>query len=408
MRAEGPVSRLAFAIEYRGVPPRANELPVEVRRANLSVVKRCTSCDTIEIPPGKYFVSARLPSGQELETTVQVEEGAGDTTAILRVESASPHEWLADYHHLVELREPGKSRGSVDAVRTSKSMDPNLMHFVTAQEALRQGRLKLRVSGGAVPVRESSHLKPTAQGGVDLGSQDRDALEFRISIPSPLGFIVVTAETAASDVTHTVLVPGGASRVIVHVEEGGVAIDPELEQPGAEIVLRYVDRGDSASAAILAERLLQGKVSDPISAAVGAYALLRFGEIDRLHDWTENLFNWSQWLPDGAAILGEHLARLGEHEAALERLLAIGERGVPIFREGVSLTLDRLRVYASVKKGLSPGSSAKARRLLEELEVITKTLDPLEPFTTLRGVDVRDVAPFPSDAPEPHDKEQPQ
>jgi hypothetical protein len=95
-------------------------------------------------------------------------------------------------------------------------------------------------------------------------------------------------------------------------------------------------------------------------------------------------------------------------KAALERLLAIGERGVPIFREGVSLTLDRLRVYASVKKGLSPGSSAKARRLLEELEVITKTLDPLEPFTTLRGVDVRDVAPFPSDAPEPHDKEQPQ
>jgi hypothetical protein len=32
-------------------------------------------------------------------------------------------------------------------------------------------------------------------------------------------------------------------------------------------------------------------MSDPIAAAVGAYALLRFAELDRLHDWTANLYD---------------------------------------------------------------------------------------------------------------------
>src|ERR1039457_2487847 len=40
-----------------------------------------------------------------------------------------------------------------------------------------------------------------------------------------------------------------------------------------------------------AEKLLHDKECDPFGAAVGAYALLQFGELDRLHNWTENLMN---------------------------------------------------------------------------------------------------------------------
>ena len=49
-----------------------------------------------------------------------------------------------------------------------------------------------------------------------------------------------------------------------------------------------------------AEALLQGKVANPVGAALGGYALLRLNELDRLHDWPDNLAAWFAWLPDGA------------------------------------------------------------------------------------------------------------
>ena len=95
-------------------------------------------------------------------------------------------------------------------------------------------------------------------------------------------------------------------------------------------VLRYYERGmvlqvenlaGKDSPAVVSEDLLYGKVADPIAACVGAYTLLRLGELDRLHEWTENLKNWFDWLPDGLAIRAEHLARRGQHAQALENLL---------------------------------------------------------------------------------------
>src|SRR5439155_215308 len=70
----------------------------------------------------------------------------------------------------------------------------------------------------------------------------------------------------------------------------------------------YVDQAESL---ILQKRL------DAVSAAVGAYLVLRLGQTARLGDWTENLRQWFPWLPDGAAIRGEPLARVGRHAEAL-------------------------------------------------------------------------------------------
>ena len=63
-----------------------------------------------------------------------------------------------------------------------------------------------------------------------------------------------------------------------------------------------------------AEAMLRGKVANPIGAALGGYALLRLNELDRLHDWPDNLAQWFDWLPDGAVIAAETAARRGDDE----------------------------------------------------------------------------------------------
>ena len=86
-----------------------------------------------------------------------------------------------------------------------------------------------------------------------------------------------------------------------------------------------------------AEQLLQGKMADPIGAIIGGYALLKLHELDRMHDWPDNLANWFETLPDGAVIAGAVAARRGDDEAAGNWFKKAMERGIPIFSEGLSL-----------------------------------------------------------------------
>src|SRR2546423_15128052 len=98
----------------------------------------------------------------------------------------------------------------------------------------------------------------------------------------------------------------------------------------------------STSPELDAEELLEDKQQDPIAAAVGGYALLRFSALERLHDWTANLHSWFEWLPDGAAIRGEHLARMGQHDEALDAFLTLPSRGLPLFSDGLAYAVNRL------------------------------------------------------------------
>jgi hypothetical protein len=90
------------------------------------------------------------------------------------------------------------------------------------------------------------------------------------------------------------------------------------------------------------EAMLMGKVQDPIGAALGGYALLRLNEIDRLHDWADNLANWFAWLPDGPVLAGEAAARRGHDQQAADFFALSLDRGLPIFSEGLSLFVNRM------------------------------------------------------------------
>ena len=122
----------------------------------------------------------------------------------------------------------------------------------------------------------------------------------------------------------------------------------------ATALLSYLDEGAFAQARMvseqvvdLAEQWLHDKPEDPVSAAIGGYYLLRAGQLDKLHDWTNNLANRIKWLPDGCVIDAWHLLRQAKSEPdrARERLLEAENRGLPLLTQGLRLLLDGLSLF---------------------------------------------------------------
>src|SRR5688572_33239284 len=71
------MTTLRFDVRQLGAAELDNEVewPVEVRNANLSLVARGTTSQTLEVGPGTYFVTAKMPAGQELISQVKIREG---------------------------------------------------------------------------------------------------------------------------------------------------------------------------------------------------------------------------------------------------------------------------------------------------------------------------------------------
>jgi hypothetical protein len=180
--------------------------------------------------------------------------------------------------------------------------------------------------------------------------------------------------------------------VVTRQADSRFSYDAHLENKMADLLLRYSQKGYQEQAALTAttidaEQLLMGKFEDPIAAAVGAYSLLRFGELERLHEWTVNLQERFAWLPDGAAIRGEHLARRGNHAEALTSFLKLSDRGLPLFSDGLSYAVERLRLYLGLKEGTFEEEKLhQARSLLETLHCFAACTDFREPITTFTGL----------------------
>jgi hypothetical protein len=144
----------------------------------------------------------------------------------------------------------------------------------------------------------------------------------------------------------------------------------------------------TGSHSLSAEQLLYQKKEEPIAAAVGAYALLRLGDLERLHVWTEDLRNYFEWLPDSVTIRGEHLARLGNHDQALTVFLDLPSRGLPIFSDGLSYALDRLRLYIRVgEKNFEKARLEQSKTLLVQLQRFAAFVDFRRPLLTFTGID---------------------
>lgn len=157
---------------------------------------------------------------------------------------------------------------------------------------------------------------------------------------------------------HVCLPPGYNIKCLIRLATGPEKVVHPLDITVAtgntttETLLSLITSGriDSARSfcnSELAEELLYGKTDDPSAAAIGAYYLLKIGELKRLHNWSRNLANWITWLPDGSIIHAWQLIQQGNDSPAVidqirTRLLEAVDRGVPVYTEGLRLLYEGL------------------------------------------------------------------
>jgi hypothetical protein len=386
-------------------------LPVEVRRADLSLVARTVTSERVEnLAPGLYHVTAFLPTGLELTTSLEVpeQEESPVVEAILEPdpEDASPNE-TSEVPLFLGLPDLALYRSGAGVAPAARRQAP---------------------SGGLESLggEDALHLLVRRFRGVPLpGGDPSRAVRLETNLPwdfevrEEAGLVVLRLGSLEETTSFLQILESGAAPVNVALPLGGSDDDP------VQAIFRYHPRGDAgmvggqeaatasrwytvdfhtsnveadallryraggylqqaaaavdAGAAVTAEKLLRRKRRDQVAAAIGAYTLLRLNELDRLHDWTGNLDDWFPWLPDGAAIRGEHLAREGEHREALDAFLGLAGRGLPIFSEGFSYALDRLTLYVDVAT-TEEGRSVFAPEAVQRAEILRTSLLRLAPF----------------------------
>ncbi|RZJ92123.1 MAG: hypothetical protein EOO20_02840 [Chryseobacterium sp.] len=125
----------------------------------------------------------------------------------------------------------------------------------------------------------------------------------------------------------------------------------------AETLLEMMNNGAMVEAQSFAvsgqaEDLLRDKITNPFAAAVGGYYLLKSRDLERMHDWANNLANWFPAFSDGAIIHAWQMIQEGQkcQSVIRQRLLEGQSRGIPIYTEGVKLLYEGLRQLSSISR----------------------------------------------------------
>ena len=369
------MTELKFKPDFKSSELQDLDVPVEVFTKDMKTVARTTSSQPVKVDEGEaYYAVARLPSGHELIGYVEAEGESATVALEAEPGDESPEESMEQTHFLTQPEQTGTSPESADSELETLGPEGPPVGQVTLR----------RITGnpyrGELEIEDETDLEPT-EGGTTYGAAGPGVALVQILQE---GFAPITISTPAA------VGPSTTTLTWVRQPAGNWSFDVHLGNSVANLLVHYRAHGFARQAAetlespnLNAEELLRGKMADPIGAAVGAYALLRFADLDRLHDWTANLYERFPDFADAAAIRGEHLARHGEHEQALEIFLTLEERGLPAFLDGFSYTLDRLRLYLESGEF---GDAAKKRcddvlDLLKRLAPIVDFGKPLLTFT---------------------------
>jgi hypothetical protein len=370
----------------------ATTIPLQVRNARGVRVDTILSSRSLKLPVGNYFVSGRLPDGTRLSGEVSLREGATANVELSAEspegagasgEAPAPNLGLESTFPAGDAHEFGMTTRSTGLDKTARKplTSPSLPEGARPRTTIPQevNQIAGNVFAGAL----SRSSQPAPAQIVINGSDHPLFLELKFSGQEKRTYIALPTAPGIGCTADA---------------EFGPFPSIHLQNKTANDLLRYQEAGLVRQAKMLAvqsdlaEALLAKKFDDPVAAAVGGYALLRTGEMDRLHDWTENLATSFPTLPDGLVIFAEHLAWSGRHLEALRQLLKIPERGLPLFSFGLSRAIDRLRLYASSLSdgGLSADekTTEAVRSVLEKLQAIGSVCTFEYPFTNFIAGDV--------------------
>jgi hypothetical protein len=373
-------------------------LPVRVHDENSHLVAQGTLSRGVDLAPGRYFISATLPGGGQISTTAdlkaktrKIKFGAPFITARHRPSAAGVEAEKTE----LEAAESGRLAAPLGLeIAAERDVEPRtasgVAQLVGYRGNLLAGKLAYFGLRSSPPATKGS---PTHE----LLYPDQ-AVEQTWSVNPSNGVpTYIQLYEPGAPVRNYAVPAGQADGCTVRLLRTGkkLTLDITLSNRDADLLIRYGSKnmyGEALQVAespdVLAQNLLAGKFISPIGAAVGAYLLLRTGNVDRLHDWTTNLYNYFKWMPDGAVILAEHLARVGNHEQALATLMELPKRGLPFMSSGLTYALNRLRQYAAVsEKQFSVRDGPALKRLISDLAPYANFTDIARPILTFTGSD---------------------
>lgn len=370
------MTRLSFALNLGNVLNRSLDVPVEVRKPNMALVQRTLASESIDIEPGRYFVSAALPSGEKLFTQVDVVEGRS-FEVVLESEQEPVEEPVWSFHDRTDEQ-------------YALGYNNTYLHFYNFAN-VGEPEVKLaRYSGnfftGVHSSAEDPKLSWTELEGAPLlieGGQTNQLIQ--LQQPNDPAFnMLLPAQSGESCEIH-----------IKYSPETGLFPEVRLTHPEADLLLQYLDAGYLREASVLVNSksldfaLLFSEPKIKTQAAViKAYTLLRLGQLDSLADWSQTLFESVNGLADSLIIHGEYLARLGRHREALALLTNLASRGIPCFSDGLSYAVDRLRLYTKYGgDSFTVTETYLAKTALARLEEFVSFADLERSILTYTGLD---------------------
>jgi len=310
---------------------------------------------------GPYLVRARWPDGQTSDHKVRVADD--DVSLLLQPPPTS--------RSLIELGDPitaATYQAEPEAVPGELPYAGDEIPGVTPPQSSRGGLGQILDSvGNLLSIRGflKGRRRPTyrlwvkeGQAWKKLPLADPERIDSGIQFEVQVGNGLHLFELSVGGISQFLSLPSARSVIAVRTYDSGDDVysraDARTANHDVESLRGYIQRGEldiarKLALEVTAERYLQAKTSAPRIAALGAYFLLRVGELDRLHDWPDNLTNWREWLPDGPVIAAWQRLRSDnpDYEEILELLQEAVSRGLPVYTEGVRLLKDGLDLFAS-------------------------------------------------------------
>lgn len=346
-------SRGRISFEFHGIAGLP-DVPVEVRRPDVEMGSRSLASRSLDLEPGNYSVTAWLPDGTELGIQVGVAAGI-EVVVSLDSELTVPNPWSTIIEDELQLNRILRHNGS-DHISSIRLFTGDVL------------------AGNVVSYEIS--------------------ISERVYADRKVGYRLVQLVSDGSTPQNTVLPASNhqpAELCASIQDDGSLIFDVRFGEPHVDALLHYWEKGmiDTGAALLAASALDLAtliKAEQAVSAALVAYVHLRGNQLVALVGNSDELCDSFPWLPDGLIIRAEHLARLGEHEEALELLLRVPERGLPVFTDGLTYTLDRLRQYKQIAV-FSSERCESAQLLINRLDQFARQSNFRRPLVSYSGSD---------------------
>jgi len=230
-----------------------------------------------------------------------------------------------------------------------------------------RGRAVLEVTN---PLRHLVFVQIVRQQGPVLNVAIPPAGAFR-----PAQCQLVISSSAQLLTAHVRLSTEWANAAVQYVAQGYVAEAKELIEA----------RKDRHSSVL--ERVLQALVNrfdDPVAELVPRYVALRSRDGTVLTTLPDSLLDLLQeYLSDGAIISAETAARERQFKLATQRILSIRPGGIPLFTEGFSLLIHRVRELLDLATEHLSQEAHPSEDEMAQLKELKRTLNRWAPYLEL-------------------------